>query len=253
MNDVSFRYMLDDKTVFNTMFSDMLKREWLDLRTVDEEAFSDFIYRHKVFFAKPINLFGGKGIIRISTADISDISEVYRTLKEEHKYCIEEEIIQHSKMNLLSKSSVNSLRITTLFVKDTVNVIYSLVRIGASDSYVDNISSGGMYCPVDENGFITAEAFCDSKIEYFKVHPKTKTEFVGFEIPYYKQAISLVIAASLRVKELKYIGWDVAITESGPVLIEGNTIPGYDMPQNYRHLKGNKEGLLPRIESLLNQ
>lgn len=247
MNNPSYRYMLDDKTEFCRIFSDMLKRDWLDLRKTDEETFLGFLHSHKVVFAKPINQFGGKGIIKITSDDI----QLYEKLMEEQKYCIEEAIIQHPKMSLLFPGSVNSLRITTLLANDTVNVLYALIRIGGGDSYVDNISSGGMYSSVDENGVITADAFCDFSIEYFEFHPITKTRFKGFEIPFFKEAIALVKEAALRVKEIRYIGWDVAITEDGPVLIEGNTIPGYDMPQNYRHLGEHKEGLLPKIQNFI--
>ena len=44
------------------------------------------------------------------------------------------------------------------------------------------------------------------------------------------------------------IGWDVAITPDGPVLVEGNNLPGYDMCQNAGHVD---EGMLPRFEKLL--
>jgi len=243
--------MLDDKIEFNQIFSDFLGREWIDLRKTDEESFNVFIKNHKIVFAKPTTQFGGKGILRIETDSIDNPSALYEQLISEKKYDVEQQIVQHHKMNLLSDSSVNSLRITTLLVEDTVHVLYSLVRISDGHSFVDNISSGGMYCPIDALGKISADAFCDSKITYFNRHPETNTVFKGFEIPYFAEAIALVTEAALRVIEIRYIGWDVAITENGPVLIEGNVIPGYDMPQNYKHLELPKEGILEKVKAIL--
>ena len=61
--------------------------------------------------------------------------------------------------------------------------------------------------------------------------------------------MALCRTASKRVEaHLKYIGWDVAITPDGPVLVEGNNLPGYDMCQNAGHVD---EGMLPRFEKLL--
>ena len=48
----------------------------------------------------------------------------------------------------------------------------------------------------------------------------------------------MVFEAAQRVPQVGYVGWDVAMAEDGPLLIEGNTMPGYDMPQNYYHLTG---------------
>ena len=70
---------------------------------------------------------------------------------------------------------------------------------------------------------------------------------MGFEIPCYAQAVELVKRAALVVEQVKYVGWDVSISENGPVLVEGNVIPGYDMCQNYHHLGDDKTGILPKF------
>ena len=65
-----------------------------------------------------------------------------------------------------------------------------------------------------------------------------------------KEAIELTKKAALLVPELGYIGWDVAISDKGPVIVEGNDIPGYDMPQNAAWHPDGK-GILPDIEKIL--
>ncbi len=123
--------------------------------------------------------------------------------------------------------------------------MYTLVRMGNGTKAVDNISSGGMYAPVDENGVIFKPAFCDKTGELYEIHPFTKTKLVGFQIPFYAQAVEMVFEAAQRVPQVGYVGWDVAMAEDGPLLIEGNTMPGYDMPQNYYHLRMKRRGFSP--------
>lgn len=53
-------------------------------------------------------------------------------------------------------------------------------------------------------------------------HPDTNIKFEGFEIPYYKEAIKAVCTAHKLFYNINTIGWDIAITEEGPIFIEGN-------------------------------
>ena len=60
-------------------------------------------------------------------------------------------------------------------------------------------------------------------VEVLKTHPITQTIFEDFEIPFFNSAKALVIEVARLIPGLRIVGWDVAIGESGPVLIEGNS------------------------------
>lgn len=250
LNNANARAQLDDKGLFNARFAKQLGRAFIDLREAGEAEFAAFLSGAHQVFAKAVDQFGGKGVERVVIDDGTDIPALYSRLVGEKKYDVEQAIVQHPEMNRLSDRSVNSLRMVTL-LKDGAHLMYTLVRMGDGRSAVDNISSGGMYCPVNTTGVITAPAFRDLDATYYDRHPATGTEFAGFTIPYYNEAVALVKEAAVSIPELRYIGWDVAIAESGPVLIEGNVIPGYDMPQNYRHLGPEKIGILPAFREVL--
>ena len=106
------------------------------------------------------------------------------------------------------------------------DVAYVCLRIGGGDAFVDNYHSGGMATAVDlETGCIVT----DGVNELGKIiasHPKTGVTFKGFKIPYFKEALAMVTEACEKNKLSAYIGWDVAISENGPVLIEVNQRPG---------------------------
>jgi len=55
------------------------------------------------------------------------------------------------------------------------------------------------------------------------MHPVTKTVFEGFTIPFFAEAKELVLKVASFMPVLHLVGWDMAIGESGPVLIEGNS------------------------------
>lgn len=63
---------------------------------------------------------------------------------------------------------------------------------------------------------------------YFDMHPDTCTPFINFRVPYFDEAIALCKKAAKVRPDMRYVGWDVGITPTGPVLVEGNNLPAYD-------------------------
>ena len=84
----------------------------------------------------------------------------------------------------------------------------------------------------------------------YEKHPDTNTTIKGFEIPYFKEGRELVEKAALRVSEIGYVGWDLAFTENGPLLIEGNHFPGHDIYQ-MPALTEDGIGVLPRFKEAM--
>ena len=56
--------------------------------------------------------------------------------------------------------------------------------------------------------------------------------------------------AALKLPQVRYIGWDIAFTDNGPVMVEGNEYPGYGILQFYK-LKNSKEGYLKVLGDIL--
>ena len=69
---------------------------------------------------------------------------------------------------------------------------------------------------VDSDGIKLSEP---TKFEY---HPGSNIKMIGFQIPYYKEICDMITNAALVTKSLRFIGWDVAISKNGPILLEGN-------------------------------
>lgn len=249
VNDSSCYPILNDKFQFLEHYGAFLGREWLDLRTSTASDLEAFCKAHPVVFAKPHSDFGGKGVERLTSDTIQDYEALYNRLMEGKQYLIEEAICQHEELNRLCPSSVNTLRVVTLLVNGEAKYVYSLLRMGSGQGHVDNISSGGMYTLIGDDGKMHFPAFCDKTGLYYDSHPFTGTRFEGYCLPYFKESIEMCKKAALVEPRLGYIGWDVAITPNGPVLVEGNNLPGYDMPQNSKfHPDGT--GLLPVFEAL---
>jgi hypothetical protein len=53
-------------------------------------------------------------------------------------------------------------------------------------------------------------------------HPVTGVAFDGFQLPYWAEVRDLVTRGARAFEKLPALGWDVAIAEDGPILIETN-------------------------------
>lgn len=244
-NDPEGQSLFLNKEKFNVLFHDLLKRDFLILRQ-DEQELKEFIKDKKEIMAKPSNGSCGKGIEKIT---VSDYPNLFDYLKEKDFRLLEEVVVQHPKMNQLCPTSVNTIRTITLRINQKTKVVAAYLRIG-NGRIVDNFNSGGMVVPVDIKTGKIHDVAVDKRGNVYKTHPLTNTSIVGFQIPEWKKVLSLVEEASTRVPNVGIVGWDVAISEKGPLIIEGNEFPGHDIYQLPPHRK-NKSGMYPVFEETI--
>jgi hypothetical protein len=69
-----------------------------------------------------------------------------------------------------------------------------------------------------------------------EVHPDTGTRFSGLQMPFWKEVLDLCTRAARVTPNLRSVGWDIALTPEGPVIVEGN--PDWDLPMVQVHTNG---------------
>lgn len=245
-NNKEYWEIFNDKTKFNDLFKDFIKRDTINLNNCSLEEFKNFTKNKDKIIVKPNCGEGGKGISIIDLKD-KNIKNLYEELIENKTTLVEELIKQHEKLNKLYDKSVNSLRMFTFQHDNKAYFLQAILKIG-NGGIVDNFSSGGMYTFADENGFIITPAI-DRKDDIYEIHPVSKCNIVEFEVPFFKEAVELVKKASFKVPEVGYIGWDVAITDKGPIIIEGNCYPG--VFQIKPSLSKEKIGILKKYKEVM--
>ena len=253
LNDRDYYYVFDDKLAFNERFSKYLKRGFIDLQKTDAEGLAAFCEGKTSVFAKQPDSYGGLGVERVTLGQDTDYTELYVRLMEEGKYDIEETAVQDPELDRLCPGCICTLRVVTILHEGVPHVVYTLLRMGSGTSYVDNVTSGGMYTLVSmEDGALAEYAFCDKTASYYDRHPATGVPFKGFKVPQYREALEMCLEAALVEPHMGYVGWDVGITVNGPAFMEGNNLPGYDMCQN-KKFHPDHMGILPVCESILGE
>ncbi len=75
--------------------------------------------------------------------------------------------------------------------------------------------------PFEEIGEVIAAI--DERLNEYTEHPNTHQPLVGFCIPRWNEAIDMAKEMAKVIPDVRYVSWDLALTENGWVVVEGNS------------------------------
>lgn len=249
MNDKKFWHFFDNKTEFNELFREQVKRQWLNLTTATPEQFKAFLQGRGDIICKPIDGSSGQGILKCTPEEYAEPDALYRRLKEAGIGIVEDKVIQHEDIAALCPTSVNTIRVATLLGDKKQGIVYAYIRIG-NGKVMDNVDCGGMAAPIDLETGVIAGVGANKAGEAFENHPMTGKRIPGTQIPYWDEVKQMCLSAMRVVPQVRFVAWDVAITPNGPVFIEGNSFPSHAIPQFAAHFPDGI-GILPRFEEFI--
>ncbi len=191
------------------------------------ETIFDENKREGLFF-RPPSEYGGKGCFKMTRANLDEKLDVYFEPMLKGTYVHTQLIEQHAAINRIHGKSVNTLRIITIVTQTKhVEFIGGFYRFGVGESEVDNATSGGFTVGVNmKEGTLKAQGHYLMEFGGATItkHPDSGVVFEGFQIPFYDAILDLLTEA-LHVFPDRLIGWDIAITTDGPVIVECNSYP----------------------------
>lgn len=227
-------------------FKEFTKRDFIVPNEQNYEEVLKFLEKHDAFMSKPYDGLAGRDVKKEYTKNIKNKKQFWEECIK-NRIFLEELVVQHSEMNKLCEKSVNTIRIMTFNDHGNPRIIWMGLRVGNGVNSIDNFHAQGMGVNIDINtGKLVGNAI-DKDLNEFKEHPTSHIKFDGFQIPCFEEAKQMVLKASLKSDKILVVGWDVAISENEPIIIEGNRRPGFDLVQVLSN-KGRKD----IIRSVLN-
>lgn len=248
LNKDSIRDLFEDKGACYRKLKKYYKRELIVVRgDEDLQELTMFIRSHKSFIVKPLTVHSGTGI-KIVKDFYGDILTFFNMMKEQGAFVLEELINQHPAMSVLHPESINTVRLATFKMQNEVYIVGAALRMGTGHSNVDNAGAGGIYAGIDlEHGFVCSMAR-DNQSNQYSVHPDTKCKLVGFDLPEWRKAIELVKELASVVEGATVISWDLAYSDKGWLVVEGN-----DVGEPYLLQAPLQIGLKDRMISLIDK
>lgn len=251
MNDQGIVDLFEHKALFNKLFKEYLGRDFLDLSMASKEDIKAFFNNHEEFFAKPNDLSCGIGMELLKKEDFSSADEFADYVTSKDFGLLEEVLHNHPDLAKVYDHALDTMRMITLIGDDgEPHLIYAVQKFGINGRVVDNY---GVHGPVDlETGeFLYPAHYGDTQAHgAITHHPNTNEKILGFHTPLFKEAKEMVLKAARVVPELRYVGWDVAVTPDGPAIIEGNPYTAHDFWQ----LPGQTPdgiGILPTLKKIV--
>lgn len=231
--------MVGNKLKFKTMVKDLLPQSNL-VASYDYDNGKIIHYNKPTngkVVIKPHRGGGGRGIKIVKVEDYMKVLNSYKT------NCIVEDFIeQHDFLNHIFSDSLNTIRVVTMKNGGTPEVVMAVLKVGrSSTNNMDHLQHGSIGIELDLK---TGELLKGiSKFKYFeegeyKSHPETGYVFYKKKLPFFKEVKKIAIKAHGLVPSLELIGWDIAVTNEGPYVVEGNRIPGLSLIQTFEPLKG---------------
>ena len=151
---------------------------------------------------------------------------------------IQEQVRPHRELTDLTTGALPTVRVTTCLNESGKPEIVSAVfrmAIGGNRT-VDNLHAGGIASEVNlEKGTlsIASNLGMDARIGWHERHPDSGVMIVDHPVPLWTETKALAIEAHRAFSDRVMIGWDIAITDDGPIIVEGNSSPDLDIVQRF--------------------
>jgi Sugar-transfer associated ATP-grasp len=98
----------------------------------------------------------------------------------------------------------------------------------------DNFAVGGIACSVSLEGGVLGIGVFKSSVNRdrsVRTHPDSGAAIEGQSLPHWPAVKELAVAAHTAFPRMPSVGWDIAITDDGPVLLEGSGVWCVDLAQ----------------------
>lgn len=232
-----YRRPLGDKNLHTYLFPNVKRPETVFKKVCGTYRNDDFspispeeaLSRLKVdenFIIKPTADSGsGEDIQFFSGSPDTDDFVRILDLYENTDYIVQRVLIQHPDLAAYNRSSVNTIRVITLFFHDKAHILSAIFRIGHEGSQLDNISLGGYQVNIRPDGSLDKLAYTHRNGIHDRVEQTNAGKrFEGFLVPSWDKVQKTAIDLASKLPYLRFIGWDFAIDEAGDVvLIEFNS------------------------------
>lgn len=183
----------------------------------------------------------GEGLFRGPGGELLNGSALLARLNERSRQrplLVQRRMTTNSKVADLTVGALPTVRVTTcLNEQDEPEVVGAVFRMAiGSNRTVDNLHAGGIAAGVDlEEGTLSqaSNLGMNARLGWLDRHPDTDAQILGRKLPQWEEVKALAVRAHRAFNDRVLVGWDIGVTDEGPVVVEGNSSPDLDIIQRF--------------------
>lgn len=147
---------------------------------------------------------------------------------------LQDQLVPHPDVARLTGPGISGVRVLVTIEADGPRVIGATWKIIGGDAIADNAwRDGNLVGALDlETGEVTRVLRMRGvDVDEMTHHPATGEALVGARLPHWDEVVGLCRRYAPMAHKVRFQGWDIAICESGPVIIEVNTGSSFQLTQ----------------------
>lgn len=163
-----------------------------------------------------------EGIVLLSGQKL-DMAALWQLLSDSGPgWRIEQWIEPHSQLRLLRPGATPTLRLLTLSFPGSAVVHAATLKIPRGDSGVDNLAKGNLVAAVDLVSGRVGMATDGTGNTVYTRHPESGVAIEGQIVPHWDAMLQVACIGAEAMHDSRALGWDIAVGQVGPVVIEAN-------------------------------
>jgi hypothetical protein len=150
-------------------------------------------------------------------------------------WIMQDVVKSHTAISTINSTALNTTRIVTILNGREPVYLTGFQSFATGTNKIDSWGKGAVYVGIDykmdrlkEYGFYHP-SIPDRALTI--AHPDSGIIFKGYPLPFLNEAVEMCIKAHRFLYNHFIIGWDVVITDDGPLILEANEKPGMNAVQ----------------------
>jgi hypothetical protein len=147
-----------------------------------------------------------------------------REVSTGHRHILQRRITNHRAMAGLAGNGLSTIRVVTFRrPSGETGVLLACLRMPTGLLQCDNFEAGGIAAPIDlQTGLMGKAVSKDPRRGAFAVHPDSGAPIEGAVVPLFRESVDATFSAHECFPWIPFVGWDVVVTDGGPLLLEAN-------------------------------